>query len=54
MTDVDLARGRTPDRAFAPDWQVLDPIMAIGWRCISSTGIDLLRRSTHGLMDAAA
>jgi len=39
---------------YAPDWHVLDPIMAIAVALhIVYTGVDLLRRSTHGLMDAA-
>ncbi len=39
---------------FLPDWRVLDPIMAIGVALhIIHTGIDLLRRSMQGLMDAS-
>jgi len=35
-------------------WQVLDPMIAIGVAIqIGFTGIGLMRRSTHGLMDAA-
>lgn len=39
---------------YAPDWQVLDPVMAIAVALhIVYTGIGLLRRSVHGLMDAS-
>lgn len=39
---------------LAPQWQVLDPIIAIAVAVhIIFTGIGLLRRTTHGLMDAA-
>jgi cation diffusion facilitator family transporter len=39
---------------FVPGWYILDPIMAIAVAAhIVLTGIDLLRRSTNGLMDAA-
>jgi len=39
---------------FAPDWYVLDPIMAIAVALhIVYTGVGLLRRSIGGLMDAA-
>lgn len=38
----------------APDWAVLDPIMAIAVGLhIVRTGMDLLRRSARGLMDAS-
>jgi len=37
-----------------PQWRILDPIMAIAVALhIVYTGIDLLRRSTQGLMDAS-
>lgn len=37
-----------------PQWHVLDPLMAIGVALhIVYTGVDLLRRSTRGLMDAS-
>jgi len=39
---------------FAPDWYILDPVMAIGVALhIVYTGIDLLRRSADGLMDVS-
>jgi cation diffusion facilitator family transporter len=39
---------------IVPEWQVLDPIIAIAVAVhIIFTGIGLLRRTTHGLMDAA-
>lgn len=39
---------------FAPQWHILDPLMAIGVALhIVYTGVDLLRRSTRGLMDAS-
>ena len=39
---------------IAPQWQVLDALMAIGVALhIVFTGVDLLRRSANGLMDAA-
>jgi cation diffusion facilitator family transporter len=39
---------------LAPQWQVLDPIIAIAVAVhIIFTGIGLLRRTTRGLMDAA-
>jgi cation diffusion facilitator family transporter len=39
---------------FVPDWYVLDPLMAIAVAVhIVYTGVDLLRRSIHGLMDAS-
>ncbi|MCC6533428.1 MAG: cation transporter [Burkholderiales bacterium] len=39
---------------LAPGWYVLDPIMAIGVALhIVYTGVDLLRRSARGLMDAS-
>jgi len=39
---------------FVPQWQILDPLMAIAVAGhIVFTGIDLLRRSVAGLMDAA-
>jgi cation diffusion facilitator family transporter len=39
---------------FAPQWRILDPLMAIGVALhIIYTGADLLRRSAHGLMDAS-
>lgn len=39
---------------FAPGWAILDPIMAILVALhIVYTGIDLLRRSTRGLMDTS-
>ena len=39
---------------FVPEWQLLDPLMAVGVAVhIVFTGIDLLRRSADGLMDAA-
>jgi cation diffusion facilitator family transporter len=39
---------------FLPDWQILDPLMAIAVGLhIVVTGIDLLRRSIDGLMDVA-
>jgi cation diffusion facilitator family transporter len=39
---------------FAPDWYILDPVMAIGVALhIVYTGIDLLRRSVDGLMDVS-
>ncbi len=39
---------------IAPQWHVLDPIIAIAVAVhIVFTGIDLLRRTTRGLMDAA-
>lgn len=38
----------------APGWHLLDPLMAIGVALhIVYTGVDLLRRSTRGLMDAS-
>jgi len=40
--------------ALAPQWAILDPLMAIAVAVhILFTGIDLLRRSANGLMDAA-
>ncbi len=40
--------------AFAPQWAILDPLMAIAVALhILLTGFDLLRRSADGLMDAA-
>jgi len=40
--------------AFAPQWALLDPLMAIAVALhILFTGFDLLRRSADGLMDAA-
>jgi cation diffusion facilitator family transporter len=40
--------------ALAPQWALLDPLMAIAVAVhILFTGIDLLRRSANGLMDAA-
>ena len=39
---------------FVPEWHLLDPLMAVGVAVhIVFTGLDLLRRSTDGLMDAA-
>jgi len=39
---------------IAPEWHILDPIIAIAVAVhIIFTGIQLLRRTTHGLMDAA-
>jgi cation diffusion facilitator family transporter len=39
---------------FAPEWSVLDPLIALAVAAhIVFTGIDLLRRSANGLMDAA-
>lgn len=39
---------------FAPQWRILDPLMAIGVALhIVYTGVDLLRRSARGLMDAS-
>jgi cation diffusion facilitator family transporter len=39
---------------YAPQWQALDALMAIGVALhIVFTGVDLLRRSANGLMDAA-
>lgn len=39
---------------FAPQWYILDPLMAIGVALhIVYTGVSLLRRSTRGLMDAS-
>jgi len=39
---------------LAPEWQVIDPLIAIAVAIhIVFTGIELLRRTTHGLMDAA-
>ena len=58
MTDVWTSAGIVAGLAvviFAPpSWQVLDPIMAtlVGLNIIH-TGIDLIRRSWDGLMDAA-
>jgi cation diffusion facilitator family transporter len=40
--------------SVAPQWSLLDPLMAIGVAAqILFTGFDLLRRSADGLMDAA-
>jgi cation diffusion facilitator family transporter len=39
---------------FMPAWHILDPLLAVVVAVrIVATGIDLLRRSTNGLMDAA-
>ncbi len=39
---------------FLPDWYLLDPLMAVAVALhIVATGVDLLRRSTNGLMDTA-
>jgi len=39
---------------FTPQWQILDPIIAVAVGLhIISTGVDLLRRSVDGLMDMA-
>jgi cation diffusion facilitator family transporter len=39
---------------FMPQWHILDPLLAIAVALrIVATGIDLLRRSTAGLMDTA-
>lgn len=58
MTDVWTSAGVVGGLAVVmftpPSWQILDPIMAVlvGLNIIH-TGIDLLRRSWDGLMDAA-
>jgi cation diffusion facilitator family transporter len=39
---------------FMPAWHILDPLLAVAVALrIVATGIDLLRRSTNGLMDTA-
>jgi cation diffusion facilitator family transporter len=39
---------------FMPAWHILDPLLAVAVAVhIVATGIDLLRRSTNGLMDSA-
>jgi len=39
---------------IVPEWYILDPLMAIGVALhIVYTGVDLMRRSTRGLMDAS-
>jgi cation diffusion facilitator family transporter len=39
---------------FMPQWSILDPLIGIGVALhIGYTGVDLLRRSTRGLMDAS-
>jgi cation diffusion facilitator family transporter len=57
MTDVWTSAGIVAGLAvviFVPRWSILDPIMAIAVGIhIIFTGIDLVRRSANGLMDAA-
>lgn len=57
MTDVWTTAGVLSGLAlimFVPQWQVLDPVIAIAVALqIIFTGVELLRRTTRGLMDAA-
>ena len=58
MTDVwtsaGVAAGLLVVYFLPPGWQVVDPIIAIGVAIlILATGVDLLRRSVDGFMDAA-
>ncbi|MGE5525629.1 MAG: cation diffusion facilitator family transporter [Rhodospirillaceae bacterium] len=57
LTDVWTTAGVLAGLAvimLAPEWHVLDPLIAVAVAVhIIFTGIELLRRTTHGLMDAA-
>lgn len=57
MTDVWTSAGIVAGLAvviFIPHWSILDPVMAIAVGIhIVFTGVDLVRRSANGLMDAA-
>jgi cation diffusion facilitator family transporter len=57
LTDVWTSAGIVAGLAviwFLPGWSILDPIMAVAVALhIVFTGVDLLRRSTAGLMDAS-
>jgi cation diffusion facilitator family transporter len=53
-TSIGVAAGLLSVYFLPPGWQILDPIIAIGVAIlILSTGLDLLKRSVDGFMDAA-
>ncbi|MEY3182790.1 MAG: hypothetical protein RLZ35_775 [Pseudomonadota bacterium] len=53
-TSIGVASGLVIVYFLPPAWQILDPMIAIGVAVlILRTGIDLLRRSVDGFMDAA-